>query len=258
MRRVVTIAVLALGVFVLGGLLVSLLGRSHASAERTRCQDNLRRICQQYLLVEANDKKQFPAGTIVVADLPPEKRLSWLASGLTRLGHANVAETMNFQAAWDADTNRSAAQTFLPHLACPAVVSARPTDGSAPLFYPGIAGVGPDAARQPPIAPGAGMFRYDSPTLVADVKDGLSNTLLLIETSDRPGAWIAGGPTSVRPLDPANQPYLGRGRPFGGCHLGGANAAFADGSGRFITDEISPNILERLATIADGKPTDSQ
>ena len=68
------------------------------------------------------------------------------------------------------------------------------------------------------------MFRYDEPTILTDVKDGLSNTLMLLETADQPGPWIAGGPPTVRPLDPANRPYLGIGRPFGGCHLGGANA----------------------------------
>jgi prepilin-type processing-associated H-X9-DG protein len=160
--------------------------------------------------------------------------------------------------AWDVPPNRSAGQTFLPLLVCPAVEMTRPIDGSAPLFYPGMAGVGPDAARQPTSAPGAGIFRYDSPTLIVDVKDGLANTLLLVETADRPGPWIAGGPSSVRPLDPAKQPYFGPGRPFGGCHFGGANIAFADGSGRFLTDNISPSILERLATIADSKPADSQ
>jgi prepilin-type processing-associated H-X9-DG protein len=136
-------------------------------------------------------------------------------------------------------------------LVCPAAVATKPAQGDGLLYYPGMAGVGPNAATKAFDEPGAGLFRYDAPTRVADVKKGLANTLVLLETADRPGPWIAGGPTSVRPLDPAREPYLGPGRPFGGTHFGGANAAFADGSGRFLSNSISPDVLERLACIAE-------
>jgi len=253
MRRIVTIAVVAVGVVVLAGISVVLVGRSRAAAERARCLDNLRRICKQYLLDEAQTTKSFPAGTVVVdPKTPPERRLSWVVPGLTRLGHAELSTSIDVAAPWDDAANRSAAGTCLVHLVCPAVVPAVPADGRAPLYYPGIAGVGADAATTPSDRPGAGLFRYDTPTTVAEVKDGQSYTLMLIESGNQPGPWIAGGPTSVRPLVPAKRPYLGPGRPFGGCHFGGANVAFADGSGRFLADAISPTVLERLATIADG------
>lgn len=253
MRRIVTIVIVAVGVVVLAGISMVLVGRSRAAAERARCQDNLRRICKQYLLDEAQTAKAFPAGTVVVdAKTPPERRLSWIVPGLTRLGHADLSASVDLAAPWDDAVNRSAAGTFLVHLVCPAVVPAVPADRNAPLYYPGIAGVGVDAATTPADRPGAGMFRYDTPTTLAEIKDGQSHTLMLIESNNRPGPWIAGGPTSVRPLVWRDQPYLGPGRAFGGCHFGGANVAFADGSGRFLTDAISRTVLERLATIADG------
>jgi prepilin-type processing-associated H-X9-DG protein len=80
----------------------------------------------------------------------------------------------------------------------------------------------------------------------------LSNVLLALETADRVGPWIAGGLASVRAIDPATRPYVGSGRPFGGAHLGGANAAFADGSCRFLAGAIAPGVLEMLAAMADG------
>jgi hypothetical protein len=250
-RPVVTILVVVTAGLLAAGVSLTLVGRSRARAERARCQDNLRRIGNLYLLDEAKATNSFPPGTVIVnGQLPPDRRLSWLVPGLARLGHGDLAKSIDLAAPWDGDQNRSAAESFLVHLACPAVANAGPV--SAPLHYPGLAGVGPDAATRPVAAPGAGMFRYDAQTGVADVKDGLSNTLMLLETANGPGPWIAGGPTSVRPLDPANQPYLGAGRPFGGCHFGGANTAYADGSGRFIADTISSDVMELLAGIADG------
>jgi prepilin-type processing-associated H-X9-DG protein len=97
------------------------------------------------------------------------------------------------------------------------------------------------------------VFRYDAPTPVEALTDGVANCLVFLETAAEVGPWIAGGPTSVRPVDPATAPYVGPGRPFGGCHFGGANAAFADGSVRFLAERISPDVLELLAAIADGR-----
>ena len=37
-----------------------------------------------------------------------------------------------------------------------------------------------------------------------------------------------------------------------GAHRGGANAAFADGHGQFLSEKISPTVLEMLAAMADG------
>jgi prepilin-type processing-associated H-X9-DG protein len=253
MRQAVAVVIVAVAAVAAVGVFVTMVGRWRATAERVRCQDNLRQISNLYLLAEAKAVNAFPAGTVVVdPKLPPERRLSWVVPGLARLGHGELAAAIDLTAAWDADRNRSAGETFLAQLVCPAAVANKAARDAATLYYPGIAGIGPDAAIKAVDDPGAGMFRYDAPTRVADVKDGLSNTLMLIETADRPGPWIAGGPTSGRPLDPAPEPYIGPGRPFGGTHVGGANTAFADGSGRFFRDTGSPDVLERLAGIADG------
>jgi hypothetical protein len=260
MPRVVAILVVVIGGSVVAGLVLMYVGRWRADAERVRCTDNLRRICQLYLVEEAQKTKAFPAGTLKVADLPPGRRLSWVVPGLTRLGHEEVADLIDLAEPWDAEVNRAAARTAVKQLICPALSDFRPNDGTAPFHYPGLAGVGANVALKPPDAPGAGMFRYHQPTLVSDVKDGLSNTLMLMETLRRPGPWIAGGMPTIRPLDPADRPkYLGPGRPFGGAHPGGANAANADGSARFINENVNPRVLELLVGIADGgQPEDSQ
>jgi hypothetical protein len=105
------------------------------------------------------------------------------------------------------------------------------------------------------------MFGYDRRTSLDDVPDGSTFTLLILETSRDNGPWARGGPATVRGLDPADTPYLGPGRPFGGTHFAengvfsrggpiGCNAAMADGSVHFFQQTVAPRVLEALATAA--------
>ena len=77
--------------------------------------------------------------------------------------------------------------------------------------------------------------------------------MMLAETTAGVGPWTAGGFTTVRGLDPARRPYIGRGRQFGGTHPGGAMVAFADGSIRFLGESIDPQVFEALSTVAGGE-----
>src|SRR5439155_6547828 len=132
-------------------------------------------------------------------------------------------------------------------LLCPSLIDTFSAGGYGLLHYPGIAGVGADAARLGRSDPRAGIFGYDEATPLDAVKDGTSNVLLQVESAQNVGPWIAGGPTSVRGVDPTQRPSIGEGRQFGGAHRGGANSAFADGRCEFLSDKISPTVLEMLA-----------
>ena len=66
------------------------------------------------------------------------------------------------------------------------------------------------------------------------------------ETGRDNGPWTAGGPPTVRGVDPADAPYIGPGRAFGGLHPGGLNVLFADGSAEFMQDDVSPQFFETL------------
>ena len=122
-----------------------------------------------------------------------------------------------------------------------------------------VGGVGPAFADR--LTPGAGVFRYDVPTADDDILDGLSQTILIAETAESNGPWLRGGPATVRSLAPERTRYVGVGGAFGGCHRGGGQFAFCDGSARFLSDTIDPAVLRALLTIADGEghepPTDT-
>src|SRR5258705_490802 len=91
----------------------------------------------------------------------------------------------------------------------------------AELHYPGIAGVGRDSPTLRREHPGAGVLGYDRQTGREDITDGAANTMMVAETELAIGPWIAGGPATVRGLDPDRKPYVGKGQQFGGRHSGG-------------------------------------
>lgn len=72
-------------------------------------------------------------------------------------------------------------------------------------------------------------------------------------TTSANGPWAAGGPSTVRGLDPNDQPYIGWTRQFGGVHRSGANVLVADGSVRFFSASISPEVFQAACTIAGGE-----
>jgi prepilin-type processing-associated H-X9-DG protein len=97
----------------------------------------------------------------------------------------------------------------------------------------------------------AGVFGYDRKTRLKDITDGVSTTLLLIETATENGPWTAGGRPTVRGLESNGVPYIGRQAQFSSFHRGGVtNALFADCSVRALRDGVAPEVLEALATIA--------
>jgi prepilin-type processing-associated H-X9-DG protein len=119
------------------------------------------------------------------------------------------------------------------------------------------------------------MFGQNSTTRVADVTDGTSNTLALGETTlnvynGRTAAWGYRGwvmtgidvgdneginnwsyTTLTGPITPVRGQLGSWGR-AGSLHPNGANFCFADGSVRFLTEDIDNTTLQHLAWMADG------
>jgi prepilin-type processing-associated H-X9-DG protein len=150
---------------------------------------------------------------------------------------------------WDGPANSPWAGLPVGILRCPSTTRvAEPAP--QPTTTIGIAGLGIDSPSVPTTDPRAGIFGYDRQTTLADIKDGAANTMLLAETSRGIGCWLQVGPATVRGLDPANKPYIGPGRQFGGLHDGTAVVAMADGSVRVLGESIDPKVFEALSTIA--------
>jgi len=204
---------------------------------------------------------QLPAGTIPNTNLEPDQRLSWMVELLPFLEEDKLYCQFDQAAGWEAQANLSLSQERVSVLRCPGweeFSSRQPWETN----YVGVAGFGRDAASRPLGDPNIGAFGYDRRVALADVKDGTSSTLMVLESARGVGSWAQGGFATVRGLDPEDKPYLGVIGPFGGTHCThppksdhsfGSYALWMDGSVRPLSDSISPEVLEALVTIAGGE-----
>jgi hypothetical protein len=271
MRRWSAVAALAVLAAALVALMVITRPALRESARHHDCVQNLKQIGLGLIQYQSS-RGSFPYAALPDASLQLEERNSWIISVVPFMlcfhcwGLDEFAK-IDFAASLDAGARSRLAVFPLGLVLCPSSPF-RPAHGThaidhyvdrsrlsdpVPLTYVGLTGVGKDAASLPRGDPRVGVFGFDRATRPEDVSDGMSATLMVVETSDLRGVWVAGGEATVRCVDPATRPYLGRGRPFGGNHSGRTLALFADGSVRDIRDTIAPEMFEALSTIAGGE-----
>lgn len=232
------------------------------AAARAQCSNNLKQIVLA-LHNYSDENGELPRGTMSQPSLTPDERLSWLVALLPYLEQPTVYQGFDQKTGWASEQNRSVSARPVKNFICPSQPIQGPIDSWSFSSYVGIAGVGADAASLPLEDARCGVFGYQRRTTMKDIKDGASETLCILETHSDNGHWAAGGRATVRPLDPAQQPYIGENRPFGMEHrqpfLGSlafsrmpelANAAMLDCSVRRLDASISSQTLEALSTIA--------
>lgn len=238
--------------------------RVHYANTGIQCRNNLKQVMMavhQYEstgqtltepLVGASDAPTvksflFPTGC-VGPDGPPEERLSWVVAVLPYLDRELLYRQFDLKAGYAG--NQSAARNGIKTYLCPEAY--RPLTDTT-THYVAIAGLGADAASRPAGAEGNGFMGYDRQTSRATIRDGLSNTIALMETRSNLGPWARGGISTLRGFDPNDAPWLGDGRPFGRHFGGGASMAMADGSVRVLHSGTDPQAVIAAITIAGGE-----
>lgn len=151
---------------------------------------------------------------------------SWRVALLPYLEQSPLYEQYKFDQPWDGPENRKVLEQM------PAVFR-DPSARNAPRSSSYFVLTGPQA-----------MFADRTGTKFADVLDGTSNTLAIVE-AQRDIPWTQ--PLDI-PYDPA-QPVP----ELGGFRDGGFNAAFGDGSVRFLGEAIDEGTLRALITKAGGE-----
>jgi prepilin-type processing-associated H-X9-DG protein len=268
MRRLINVLILVLVLVVAGGLVVAAVAHMREASARAECVNRLREIALG-LHNYHGTYNRLPQATIACDSLAPEQRLSWLVESLPFIEQTGLL-LLDRKRAWDDEPNRepkvrewgedAAGKDRLQDVTlgelrlfrCPANPASAPAGTPGLTHYVGITGLGPDAATRGLGYPGTGVFGYDRKVSFEDIKDGLANTMVVIETTRKNSPWTAGGFPTARGLDPAGGPYLGSGGQFASNHRG-TNAAFADGSVRSLAADIRPEVLEAMATVAGGE-----
>ena len=97
---------------------------------------------------------------------------------------------------------------------------------------------------------GGALFDETKPAQIAEVTDGTSNTMAVVE-SKTPVIW-------TKPEDIAFDPKAAASLlDAGSLHPGGFNVLFADGSVRFIKRSIAVGVFRNLITRAGGEVIDA-
>lgn len=193
----------------------------------------------------------LPVGAAGAVQLPAEQRLSWIATMLPYYGQREWHRELNFRRPWNDPQNRPVTRRPLDVVVNPLLGSGQTEGGYPTTHYVGVAGVGADAAELDVEDPRAGVFGYRRRVSQAAIADGASNTIAVLGVTKNPGPWSAGGVATVRPLTQA--PYVNGPDGFGSGQPDGMLAGMADGSVRFLSRDIDPQVMQQLATIRGGR-----
>ena len=239
----VVIAVIA----VLIALLLPAVQSAREAARRASCLNNLRQIGLAMQLYHGASAT-FPPGAWEwrPPNNPAKRQIAWSALILPHLEQTPVYQSLNFGFAFDSPANVTAAATVLNVYLCPS--SLREDDrpqGRAAADYGGIYG----ERINGPNNPAKGMMIYDKGIRISQVRDGVSQTLMIGEDSGwSDGQWING-------LNVFDQAYpINQAPPFENDmrseHPGGVNGLFVDGSVRFLKNSIAKQVVGAICTRA--------
>jgi prepilin-type N-terminal cleavage/methylation domain-containing protein/prepilin-type processing-associated H-X9-DG protein len=284
----VVIAIIA----VLIGLLVPAVQKVREAGNRMSCSSNLKQIgLALHQFHDAHGA--FPPGTVsgnatywLGGAAPGTTHGAWPFL-LPYLEQQNLAARYHFDVGWPDPANEATRMVQLKVLQCPSAepdrlgggLSTTPAQGACTDYGPTLE-VSPGLVSLELIEPVGnyqGVLDRDRLTRLAEITDGTSNTTLVSECAGRPqrwqggryvpnlysggGAWVS-GPNRID-LEGARPDGSGRGGPCAiNCinqqevysfHPGGANFVFADGSVRFLRQDIPIGVLAALITRAGGE-----
>jgi serine/threonine protein kinase len=206
------------------GLLIPVIQSAREAARRAQSMNNLKQL--GLALHNYHDVyKTFPPAVV------PDEDGNALYSGrvllLPFLGQENLYNSLDLTQAWDSPRNRAFTQMPLKVFEDPSGSSNSNASRSNYVFVTGR----------------GAMFEEGKSTRMADVTDGLSNTLMMVEVKDYGVNWAE--PRDVDLSRPARLPAGDHGR----SHL----VLMGDGSVKVLTSDLTPAEVRALATRDGGE-----
>ncbi|QDT00789.1 DUF1559 domain-containing protein [Adhaeretor mobilis] len=280
-RRGFTLVELLVVIAIIGVLVGLLLPAVQAAREAARRCSCLNNVSQLALAVHNYEfaTEHLPAGSInpegPIRSEPEGQHVSWLVQILPYVEMSNAYRHFDQSAGAYAKENSEVRALTVDLFICPSFPGAEINEAgtAARTTY-----AGNYHSREEPIAAdNNGLLFLNSKLRYTDILDGSSQTLLFGEyraDEDELG-WVSGTRATLRnasrfdendflrksrrwkrdqkgedPLPPMGPLVTGG---FGSAHPGGAQFAFADGSSRFVQEDIEPQVLQQLGNRADGK-----
>jgi prepilin-type processing-associated H-X9-DG protein len=196
------------------------------AARRAQCTNNLKQIALAMMNYESANSK-FPSPAIT--DKQGKPLLSWRVAILPYIDQQVLYQKFKLDEPWDSPHNQALLKEMPPSYRCPGRERVEPFTTTYQVFTGGGA-----------------LFDSRRGLALADVTDGTSNTLMVVESKTEV-PWTK--PDDM-PFNPATAPsnFVA-----GSPHPGGFNAAMADGSVRFFPMPINPRLFQALVTRAGGE-----
>lgn len=231
------IGLLALGVggfmfIACGGVLVGLLlpavQVSREAARRMSCSNNLKQIGLGLLNYESAYGALPPA---YMTDSNGNPTVSWRVLILPFMEQQPLYDQIDTQQPWNSPANAALVNAQISHYRCPSSVDATSTDTN----YMVVTGA-------------ETLFPNERGMRIRDVVDGSANTLAVVEVEGQGVHWAAPQDLDLQSLRMTFA--AGASGQMGSRHPGGIQVLLADGSVRFLSDSIDPNVLMSLLTPA--------
>jgi prepilin-type processing-associated H-X9-DG protein len=207
-------------------LLLPAVQSARTAARRSQSSNNLKQIMLAlHNYHDANGR--FPAPAITDGEGKP--LLSWRVAILPYLEQNALYEEFKLDEAWDSPHNKALIAKMPAVFASPNVQPPTPFS----TFY------------QTFVGPGALYEKAGEGTKITEITDGTSNTVAVAEAG-RAVVWSKPEDISYDPEKTV--PQLG-----GVGFPGGANVGFCDGSVRFLSSMLEPDVFRGLITKAGGE-----
>ncbi len=198
-------------------------------------------------------KGHFPAAVPGRDGLASSERLSWLAELVATVLQPGRPEPA-WSESWRSQRNERFVRQRIPEFLNPSIDRLTGPENYPTTHFAGVAGVGADAADLPVDHPRAGIFGNTRSTRMDDIRDGASNTLMVVGVTGDLGSWAAAGRPTVRAF--TREPYINGPDGIGTGSPDRMMVLKADGSVQEFSAKTDPRILRRMAAMADGLPLD--
>jgi prepilin-type N-terminal cleavage/methylation domain-containing protein/prepilin-type processing-associated H-X9-DG protein len=268
-RRGFTLIELLVTIAIIGTLVAMLLPavqQARETARKSQCASHLKQLALGLHNYNQALRMLPPGAYVQGSSFPIQTGWGWGAMILPHVDQGPLYNRIDFNHGTAFGTNVAVIATSLPLYLCPSDPSPERFQVTPPS--------GPIAIATANYAGVVNALEPMSTVRFRDISDGLSNTLLVGERKYQRGDGNGDGqftsgwygylsfdtgylPNSlpyeetavVKPINHRSQSAA----TFGSRHAGGAQFAFADGSVRFLSENINRNVYQALGSIAGGE-----